>query len=156
MRRLTLFMLLSLLGAGPLSAAPSCRITNFGILAPAKAKSIQPAPGTASGAHRLFDKIEIQQKTDKIPARLGTRFGVMHRFRDIPKDGKLEVLIRHPEITNLSGTKATASLNRKSPSSNGTSWGFYELWELRPGKWVFEFYLDEKLLCKKEFTVVKQ
>src|SRR6185436_13602288 len=133
--------------ASTASAAPSCKITNYGILATAKAKSIQPAPGTASGQHRIFDKVEIKTRTDRIPASLGVRFGVQHEFRDIPKGGQVTLHVDHPEITSPGGVKATASESRKSANSNGTSWGFYDPSELIPGKYVFEFRYAGKKLC---------
>jgi hypothetical protein len=152
----TALLLMGLALASGAWAAPSCKITNFGILKPAQAKSIKEAPGTASGAHRVFDRVEIEKRTDRVPARLGLRFGVQHQFRDIPKGEQLTLYIDHPELTAPSGAKATASESRKSPTSNGTSWGFYDHSELVPGKYQFDFRYKGKSLCKKAFTVVKE
>lgn len=137
-------------------AEPSCEITDFGILAPMLQESIREAPSTATGKVREFGEIKIQQHTDRVPARLGTRFGVRHIFRNVPANGELQVSITHPPITKANGQTSTVSSADKNPADSGTNYGFDNAYELLPGTWAFEFRYRGQLLCRKTFTVVSQ
>lgn len=137
-----------------LSAQPSCEITDFGILAPLRLEGIREAPTTATGRVREFADIAFQQRTDRIPLRLGTRFGVAHTFRNVPPDGQLWAVVTHPPITNANGQSSSVSSAEKNPTDTGTSYGFDSPSELLPGTWVFEFRYRSELLCRKAFTVV--
>lgn len=135
------------------SAQPSCEISAFGILASQAQRGVRKAPTTVTGKVRDYEGISIQEHTDRIPARLGLRFGVQHKFQNIPA-GELKVVITHPPIASLQGSKLTVSSANIDPSDLGTNYGFDTPSELVPGTWTFEFRHHDRLLCRKAFTVV--
>lgn len=136
------------------SATPSCEIVDYGILAQAKVLEAREAPGAATGKELIIDATRIYERTERIPARLGLRFGVRHVFRNIPADDLLEVIVTHPPMVQPSGEAITVSRVRKDPISTGTSYGFDLPSELLPGQWLFEFKYRGKLLCQQAFIVV--
>jgi len=135
---------------------PSCKIEAFGIFSKSQLLGVRAAPETASGRERLYEVDGPTKQTSVIPARLGLRFGVMHRFANIPEGGVIDLTIRHPPLPTRNGGMTTESKLRKSPDSDGTDFGFDHPHELMPGTWVFDFHLSSRLLCSHTFTVVPE
>ena len=137
-----------------LAAEPGCEITSFGIFGNNELFGVRPAPGAASGHERLLETDGVTTKTTTIVAKLGVRFGVTHKFTNIPAGEAVEEVIRHPPLPNRSGGTSSESRLTKNPSSFGSDFGFDYPHELAPGEWTFEFYFRGRLLCKQSFQVV--
>jgi len=153
MLRPSLSIALLLIALPVVAARPSCEITDYGILEPRKQEGVRDTPTTATGKVREFGAIKFKQRTERIPARLGLRFGVEHKFRNVPADGELQVLVIHPPIVKANGQTSTVSSARKNPADSGTNYGFDSEAELLSGTWAFEFKYRGNLLCRKAFTV---
>lgn len=149
----TLFASSLLFIAACASAEPTCRITNYGILEEGELVAITDESGTASGKVRHYKPANIREKTDRIPAKLGLRFGVKHEFQGIPPNSGLQASVIHPAMRSSTGELRTLSKGPKNPMDVGTNYGFDREAELLPGQWVFQFHYKGQLLCEKAFTV---
>src|SRR5687767_3695692 len=79
-------------------APPSCRIPNYGIFTEVETYRSREAPGTAGGKEMLAHPRAAIERTDRVPARLGVMFGVVHDFDGIPEGGFVAALLRHPPL----------------------------------------------------------
>lgn len=134
-------------------AEPTCRITDYGILEEGELVAVTDEGGTASGKVRYFKPTNIQERTDRVPARLGLRFGVKHEFLDIPPNSVLQAAVIHPGMKSFTGEMRTVSKGPKNPRDVGTNYGFDREAELLAGQWVFQFHYKGQVLCEKAFTV---
>lgn len=134
---------------------PSCKIESFGIFPKAESVGTRIAPDTPTGRVQVYRNQKMESQTATIPGKLGVRFGVAHRFSNIPAGDKIELTLRHPPLPRKSGGTSTESRTPKDPASQGSAFGFDNPQEIALGKWVFEFRHKDKLLCSQTFQVVK-
>jgi hypothetical protein len=107
-----------------------------------------------------FNHIET---TRDIPAKLGTYFGFEVELFDLPpgEEIKLDIYVTHPPLKMNVGaaisTEDSYWLRTTVPedgSYKSAEWfGLTKEEELIPGKWVYQYYLDKKLLLEQEFIV---
>ncbi|EAQ04503.1 hypothetical protein OB2597_10174 [Pseudooceanicola batsensis HTCC2597] len=113
-----------------------------------------PAPGTNAGKVRRGGvPVRFDHQTDLVPARHGLAFGI--RIHTAPSSGTLEVTMvtRHPPFGPgyLDTESWTSSITGGVPSAR---YFFFEFdYELAPGPWTMEVYLDGDPLISKTFTV---
>jgi uncharacterized protein DUF3859 len=141
------------LAAPALAQTPSCRILNYGIFTEVETYQSRDAPGTAGGKEILAHPRAAIERTDRVPARLGVMFGVVHSFEDIPEGGFVAGLVRHPPLPAAGGGTKTESLLRKEPESPATGFRFDRPGEVVRGDWSFEFHYQGNVLCRQTFIV---
>jgi hypothetical protein len=155
MKWITVIPLITLTGISYAKDTPYCVIEDYGIVdaTPIHQRSFA-SESTAMGVmNKIRGQISFSRTTTKIPAKIGTRFGVKHSFFNIPKGERLMTVISHPKMLSPSGDLKTASGGPKRATSNGTSYAFDKKEELQPGIWVFSFYHKDRLLCSQDFNV---
>lgn len=149
-------MLALALGMLPVTAfaqSPSCAITNFGIFQRVTPYETREAPGTASGSEVLAHPRALVERTDRVPGKLGVLFGVVHKFSNVPRDGIVAAVVRHPPLSAKAGGKKVESVLRKDPESAATGFRFDRPEEIVLGEWTFEFQYEGNVLCRKTFRV---
>jgi hypothetical protein len=124
-------------------------------------------PGSSSGVSRAFmDPPTFTAVTDRIRAKIGVRFGIVFELTNLPKIQNATVGIvlvrKHPPSRNRDGTISTGGQRSLRMEVRGhdriVSWtgvGFEHEEDLIPGTWTFEVRSYSRLLCKKDFTVVR-
>ena len=130
---------------------------------------------TVSSAEKFDDPTQVTGKrseaeqathlrdTTRIPARLGTRFGIGFMFRGRPDADfvKYRVVWRFPSIgIKNPKTKKTTSFVAFDRSCEINSrrcfrgYVFDEPWELVPGRWRLEIWMAQKMISQQEFEVM--
>jgi hypothetical protein len=99
-----------------------------------------------------------------VPAKSGVQFGI--RFRVVGAPDGATVDVRRRWIFPPAGLKAPAAkepvfgVERDDTVTIGQerfqSYGFDDPWELVPGQWTIEYWIGNRQLVSKSFTVVKQ
>ncbi len=147
------WLLLTANSAGAVEG-PKCVIQEYGIVGVAETnETVLEESDVAVG--KVVDmgvQISFGVITDRIPANLGIDFGVKHKFENLSPTQKIEVLITHPPMRNTEGKIVTMS-SWLQPPTGGTSYELSTADEVLPGKWNFQFSVEGKLLCQKEFVV---
>jgi hypothetical protein len=123
--------------------------------------------GGDSGVNRFYkDPPTFTAVTDRIPAKLGVRFGIVFELTNLPKsqNATVEIVLVtiHPPLRTRDGTTATRNEQQVRRAVRGrdrivswTGFGFDRREDLVPGIWTFEVRSYGKLLCKKDFRVVR-
>lgn len=114
--------------------------------------------------------VRLLEKTDQVPAVLGTKFGIRYRVTGGKQGDTVEietrVLIPGMRKTTVDGPRAPVP----DPAKFTTSWRFPKTigsitydgyvferdWELVPGTWVIQFYHNGIRLAEKSFDVYAQ
>ena len=151
-RRL-LLGLLSMFSVDALAQVPRCSILNYGIFRDVETHGSREALVTPGGVEFLAHPSASIEPVDRVPARLGVMFGVVHRFEDIPAHGLIAGVIRHPPLPSKQGGTMQESLLRKEPDSSATAFRFDRAEEIVAGEWTFEFRYLNHVLCRKSFIV---
>jgi hypothetical protein len=121
-------------------------------------------PGTATGNSHTVGNVQFYQSTDRVPARLGTRFGVNYVIVGNPDGAILEFRqiwrlpapgLRNPKTGNV--YRESPRTVQKTIGDRGalTGYSFDDDWEMVPGPWTCELWLGERLMLTKTFTVYK-
>jgi Domain of unknown function (DUF3859) len=122
--------------------------------------------GGDSGVNRFYkDPPTFTAVTDRIPAKPGVRFGIVFELTNLPKTQNATVGIVlvtiHPPLRR-DGTTATRNEQPVRMAVKGrdrivswTGFGFERPEDVVPGTWTFEIRSSSKLLCKKDFRVVR-
>lgn len=117
--------------------------------------------------HFFKDPPTFTAVTDRIPAKLGVRFGVVFELTNLPKiqNGAVHIVLvtRHPPLRNRDGTSSTQNelpvrmaVKGRDRIVSWTGFGFDRREDLVPGIWTFEVRsYNNNLLCKKDFRVVR-
>ena len=127
-----------------------------------KPGKLVPAPGTATGFTREIDDFKLMKRTDTIVAKQGVRFGMRFRVERTPP-GKLikaRCITRFPAdgVTNPKGMKVQVDEYDCDLRLGDVTWRSYtfdDSWEMVPGDWTLEFWLEGRKIGEKRFTIVK-
>lgn len=161
----TLFAALPAAGATSQSGEPYAKITNYGVVTnQPKPKAVLVEPSAPSGILRKYAAKEMAflETTDRIPARLGIRFGLAFEIYNLPNVPHIALRTRvlHPPMKKPDGTTSTEfEYTPRLAVTNGTTYGgtsyrFDHDHEVLPGAWLFEYYLGESKLFSKSFTII--
>jgi hypothetical protein len=145
------------------------KITGYGIVrVPAEYKTVN-APDTAARAAREFLKEPVLLRTtNRIPAKIGTWFGIFYQIHLPTGTGETEVLhvttspgIRRPDGTVSHGYERKGKVGIKGWQAAGTfasfiGFGFDRAYEMVPGKWTLEVRFRGRTLCKQDFQVTRE
>ena len=125
-------------------------------------------PGSNSGVSRAYmDPPTFTAVTDRIRAKPGVRFGIVFELTNLPKaqSARLAIVLvnKHPLLRAPDGTTSTGveqpvtiAVGGRDRIVSWTGFGFGHDYELVPGTWTFEVRTPSRLLCKKDFTVVRK
>jgi hypothetical protein len=151
-----------LLVAGCASTPPvTLQITSSGIYT-AVTDSRVAAPDSIVGTRAFVSSIRALRETSVVKAELGTRFGFQFEVSG-PRPGtvvKLRARQTFPPggLTN-SQTRRHATFDEReiqcvvgAACLNGRH--LSEQWELVPGKWTFDVFVNDNVVLRREFEVV--
>jgi hypothetical protein len=162
------WLLLSVAFSGVAEAGLEGRIVGYGTYTVTDNYKRIKAPGSTSGATRFYkDPPTFTAVTDHIRARRGVRFGIVYELTNLPKTQGARVGIvlvsRHPPLLDLDGTISTGSKRSFRMAVGGRDrivsligFGFERDSDMVPGTWTFEVRSFSRMLCKKDFTVVRK
>jgi hypothetical protein len=167
-RNITLLVLLIVAGSAAADAEGlKGRIVGGGTYTVTDKYKVLKTPGSPSGLSRLYmDPPTFTAVTDRISAKIGVRFGIVFELTNLPKIQNATVGIvlvtKHPLVRRPDGTTSTGTERQVRMAVRGqdriVSWtgvGFDHDYEMVPGTWTFEVRSDNRLLCKKDFTVIR-
>lgn len=161
---LTFVLLASLYLPLPAHAAEvsAVLITQYGIIQDKGVEKTVKAPGTLSGRVMLMKDASLLEQTDRIPATMGTQFGVFYEVQGEPKGAKVPLTVRFttPGLRGP-GAKELQYVQQweANPEIGGEeSWTYYAFeheWELVPGTWTIELFYEGRKLAEQGFEVYK-
>jgi len=132
---------------------PLCLIENYGLVQHGRLLADEPTSTAASGQIHIMADLYISQKTDTIPAKIGTEFGIQYLLSNIPPNELVETTIAHPPIPNKAGIYSSITRYTAPFEHRGSTYRFDRANEVLPGKWSFSLAYRGELLCTKEFNV---
>jgi hypothetical protein len=157
----SLLFLVSLAGAHA-QIIERVEITEPGVYE-AGVERIEPSPKTATGTVNSLTRVELVQKTTRIGARIGTRFGFRYRVIGEPKDGKANITfvtlypapgVRNPKTGNVTTRdEHTQTVDLNERGYRGFS--FEENWEIVAGTWTLELWDGSRRLASQTFEIAK-
>ncbi|MEY2518320.1 MAG: hypothetical protein QOF24_79 [Verrucomicrobiota bacterium] len=143
------------------------RIVGYGTYTVTNNFRVIETPSSSAGVARAFmDPPTFTSVTDRIRAKVGVRFGIVFELTNLPKIQNATVGIvlvrKHPPWRSPDGATSTHLERSVRMLVRGqdriVSWtgiGFDHDYEVVPGIWTFEVRSYSRLLCKKDFTVVR-
>lgn len=158
---LPLFLLLTVLTEPP-EPPDKVVIVEHGIYASADEVGGREVPETNMGYVRTVDgevRPELLEETTRIPAKVGTRFGI-HFLFDCAGPAKYPVTVRvhHPPMTNPRTGKTTTveewEMTGYPIIARFTGYLFEEEWEAVPGRWRIDLVVDGRVMASQKFRVV--
>ncbi len=115
----------------------------------------------ATGVLNTVRDARLISNTDVVYAKLGTRFGLRYVLAGTSSPSlALKLVIKFPAgglRDPVSGAHyGESAQGRTIPSGIAGYWGyqFENDWEIVPGLWVFEFWLDSSRLASQSFCIV--
>jgi len=150
-----------------LAADVTGKVLAYGIYKRAEKEELIKTPETPSGVtRRPVGTMYIATTTNRIPARIGTAFGLHYEISNLDlKDGETVEITKvttHPPMKKPDGTVSTSfTFVEKDTVKDGkseaqTGYGFDHDYELVPGLWRIELKRNGKTLITQEFTVFKE
>lgn len=139
--------------------AIGAQITQYGIAQVELGDGVVETPTTTTGEMREVLDVQYDTTTDRIPATLGTSFGVQYIIWGAPRGSwvPLEMRTVHPPLTNpATGRTTTQSVWQTEARVGDISGRIYTLeydWEVVPGDWSFEIYYEGTLIEKQDFIL---
>lgn len=143
------------------------RIVGYGTYTVTNNFKVIKTPGSISGVSQAFmDPPTFTAVTDRIRAKIGVRFGIVFELTNLPKIQNATVGIvlvkKHPPLRSRDGTTSThfersirMQVRGQDRIVSWTGYAFDYDYEVVPGIWTFEVRSYSRLLCKKDFTVVR-
>lgn len=164
-RILVCSILASLLMTGVAAAQTVTRIDvlDFGLYSATTNKQ-QAAPGSAAGTMNIVGNIAFYQHTDKVPARVGTRFGVKYAVVGSPDGAEVELQVvwrlpepglRNPKTGNVYRETHQTMTRVIGDRDNVRGYSLDAEWELVPGNWTLELWSGDRKLASRTFTLYR-
>jgi hypothetical protein len=152
------FLFLSMVGnAMAAVAAPAIEIVDWGLSSPKEVGS-EASPDTPTGVNRLVEGPVAIERTTKIPACIGTSFGIIYRIADTGDVGvfPITVVVFHPLIKTPDGRSMQKSSwsDSVTPERRYSGWVFEKSFELVSGAWTISLRdVSGRELASKRFDV---
>lgn len=165
--KLTWLLLFSLLCATAANADVQGRIVGYGTYTVTNNfRVLKNSPSMSGVSHAYTDPPTFTAVTDHIRAKIGVRFGIVFELTNLPKIRNATVGIvlvtKDPPSRRPDGRTSTRHEESFRMPVRGrdriVSWtgvGLMSEKDLIPGIWTFEVRSYSRLLCKKDFTVVR-
>lgn len=141
------------------AAIQDAMIVDFGIYKGAGETSVD-MKNSPSGKLLVGGAANLVKQTDKIPAKIGVKFGFRFSLSDKEKKRNLKFVYLFPKIKNPQ-TGQVSNRFEFSGRYNGDGVlvgvfnDFSDPWDLVPGEWTFQVFDGDRMLVEKKFTVVK-
>jgi hypothetical protein len=144
------------------------RIVGYGTYTVTNNFRVIKTPDSSSGVTRAYmDPPTFTAVTDRIRARIGVRFGIVFELTNLPKiqHGTVGIVLvtKHPPLRRPGRTTSTGGKESLRMAVRGrdrivswTGFGLTDDHDLVPGIWTFEVRSYSRLLCKKDFTVIRK
>ena len=144
------------------------KVTGYGIFGVSKEtrKIIIKSQETPSGrSWAQFGLPILMTPTNRVPAKMGVRFGIIYEINNVPNPDGLIILTkitRYPPIIKPNGTISggyTSFEEHRVKSGKvvgSTGFEFDHDYELATGDWEFEIQFRGQTICKQMFTVYKE
>jgi len=158
-----LLVILSLVALSPCEAevknSQSIQLLEFGTFRKLVSHDDVAAPGAITGARHAVSKVTLVECTTNVASRLGTSFGFRVRMPG-KADGSIvpcSARCIHPKLTDPSSGRSS-ELEEWDTSGLAGEEGYigYTLdndWELVPGLWTIQVFVDSKLVIEKTFNL---
>jgi hypothetical protein len=136
-------------------------ITEFGIYKANVDKSVV-APGSVTGVAHTLSDIELEKSTMTVTARLGERFGFRYRIVGHGKSVTLKRVIHFPEPglhnpdTEESILTSKVVFERAIGEVHFFGYSLDHDWEIVPGTWIFELWINDRNVATKSFELVRE
>lgn len=151
----------SVTGSRPAAQISAVEIVDFGTIQ-MSGSGANVADDTLAGSHKDITGISrrVTKRSTHIVADKGVTFGVMFRASGTP-DGAVATVtskLIHPPMTNpatkVTSTAESLPIQTRLGTAQADVFTFEHDWEMVPGKWTQQYYVDGKLLAEKSFNVV--
>ena len=144
------------------------KITAFGIVrVPSEHNDVRTSSPPGNKSREFLKEPVLVRTTTRIPAKIGTWFGIFYQVRVPVGAGEIELshVTRSPGL-HLPDGSVKRSEERKavigikgSRSANAFAsfmgFGFTEDYELVPGTWTLEVKFKGSVICRKQFEVTR-
>ncbi|KAB2920455.1 MAG: DUF3859 domain-containing protein [Hyphomicrobiaceae bacterium] len=137
------------------------RIFEYGIYS-GRTEASRPQEGTATGTINTVADLKLVAQTERIPARIGTRFGFGYEVVGRPRDAsaRMTFITRFPPqgVVNANGIMYFQNEFEASVPvgvAMTRTYTFDEPWELATGEWTLEIHYRGRKLAEKRFVVVE-
>ena len=159
------FFVVSISSASIAAEVYGIKIQEWGIY------DIEKVKGLAPGTSVFVDDIKLLKLTYKIPARLGTSFGLKYSINGHPPGAKVYIThrwlfpypgVKHPEtgkLTHYYDETVPTPIGRTMQGNYLIVWSiaaiqkFTEASDLVPGEWKLQLWHGRKKLKEKTFTI---
>jgi hypothetical protein len=136
-------------------------IVDFGTIQ-MSGSGVKVADNTLAGSHKDISGVsrKVTEHSTRIVAAKGVTFGVMLRASGNPEGAMVTVASKliHPPmrnpVTNVTSTEENLPIQTMIGTTQANFFTFEHDWEMVPGKWTQEYYVDGKLVAEKSFQVV--
>ncbi len=140
------------------------RVRWAGIVADGETREV-PSPGSLSGTEVIARTLpQSKQETTRVPARLGTKFGIKYVIQGVPK-GDLVMLrevwrfpeegLKNPGTGKTSREQAQGMVMEVTGHEIFAGWALLYEWELVPGVWTYELWSGDRLILSQSFDVYR-
>jgi len=135
-------------------------ITEYGIYKAEVLKS-EASPSVAA-TYQTLGSVTLIEQTDKIPAKLGTRFGFRYTINGYPNGEKVDItlkmispVIKRPNDNREFSLQEVVLENETIGVNTYSDYVFEEPWEMVPGEWRLQLFHNGKKLAEKTFYIYK-
>lgn len=143
----------------PVKTPQSVQLLEFGTFKKLASHDDVRAPGAIAGARHAVSKVELLECTTNIPARVGTSFGFRVMMPGKPSGNVVPCTAKclHPRLTDPSSGHSSEVEEWDTSGLAGeegyTGYTFDNDWELVPGPWTIQVFVNSKLMIEKIFNV---
>jgi len=139
---------------------PWGKVTQFGTYAARSSGTVREKPGASTGKSILGSVLEPLEQTDRVPLRIGARFGYRYWLQFPPDMSRADIrrVLLHPEMTLPDGSRVSQSermVRKRTTHGIVTALDAYALsenYELVAGEWTFQLWHQDLLLIEQKFT----
>ena len=156
-----IYLLMALLGHANAQTVQRIDVIEAGIYTSRIDKTVD-APGAVTGRKKMESDIRLVQATTNIPARRGVEFGFRYRIVGTGKTVHLKMIthvpppgMRDPDTGNVTLTDRFYS-DHTVGVPQFSAYTFDNDWEIVPGTWIFEIWLDDQKLASQSFEIGKE
>lgn len=119
-------------------------------------------PTSPTGKRGIVKKQHLEQATTRILANLGVKFGINYLIKSLSNEGalKFRVVWKYPSsgLFNPAANKTVYEDEFETKCETGieciAGQHLIHNWELVPGIWIVEFWIDQRLYVSQSFEVV--
>lgn len=142
------------------STVNSVELVEYGTFRKLRVSDDMSAPKSTGGqVHAVFEVV-LEERTTKIPAVVGTSFGVRIKLVGEPEGAIVPCTAKwlHPKYTNpATGSTSEVEEYPIYPQIGQAGYSGYTFdsdWEVVPGRWTIQIFVGSQLKIEQSFEVV--